>query len=322
MQHNRPKNSPDSPAKTLRIVTRKSALALWQANFVKNKLQALYPHLEIILIGVTTEGDRILDVPLTKIGGKSLFVKALEEKLLNNEADIAIHSVKDMPAALPKGLILSAILKREDATDAFISIQYPSVQALPPYATIGTSSLRRQAQLYASRRDLTFKMLRGNIDTRLQKLEHSEYDAIILATAGLKRLGLAHRVTQSFSITDMLPAVGQGALGIECRITDEEIRDLMMPLHHTPTAQCVLAERSMNAMLGGSCQSPVAGLAVINDDGLLKLEGMVATPDGQTILKAWTVGNPEAMLVVGKQVAERLLEQGADDIIAACSYNA
>ncbi|HXH54966.1 MAG TPA: hydroxymethylbilane synthase [Gammaproteobacteria bacterium] len=314
-----PKNSPSSPPKTLRIVTRKSALALWQANFVKDKLQALYPPLEIILIGVTTEGDRILDVPLTKIGGKSLFVKALEEKLLNNEADIAIHSVKDMPAALPEGLILGVILEREDATDAFISLQYSSIQALPPYATIGTSSLRRQAQLYALRRDLTVKMIRGNIDTRVQKLEYSEYDGIILATAGLKRLGLAHRINQSFSTTEMLPAAGQGALGIECRIEDTKIRRLIMPLHHTPTAQCVLAERNMNALLGGSCQLPVGGFAVINDDNRLILEGMVATPDGQTILKASATAHPTDTLSVSKKVTEQLLKRGANDIIAACS---
>lgn len=305
--------------KVLRIVTRKSALALWQANFVKNKLQALHPELEIILIGVTTEGDQILDVPLTKMGGKALFVKALEEKLLNYEADIAVHSIKDMPAALPEDLILGTILEREDPSDAFISVQYPNLNALPPHATIGTSSLRRQAQLYALRRDLTVKILRGNIDTRVQKLDHNEYDAIILATAGLKRLGLADRITQTFSLTEMLPAVGQGALGIECRIEDIEIQNLIMPLHHTPTAQCVLAERHMNALLGGNCQSPVAGLAVINShDNLLKLEGLVATPNGQTILKASFSGNTEAILMIGKQVATQLLEQGANDIIAAC----
>ncbi len=308
---------------TLRIVTRKSALALWQANFVKDKLQTLYPNLEITLIGVTTEGDQILDIPLTKMGGKGLFVKALEEHLLNHTADIAVHSIKDMPAALPEGLTLTAILEREDPSDAFISLQYPTLEALPPQATIGTSSLRRQAQLVALRGDLTIKMLRGNIDTRLQKLDNNEYDAIILATAGLKRLGLAHRITQSFSTTDptinMLPAVGQGALGIECRISDKKIQHLIMSLHHTPTAQCVLAERNMNALLGGNCQSPIAGLAIINDEGLLKLEGMVATPDGQTILKAWAIGNPEAMLIVGKQVAEQLLEQGAEDIITGAT---
>lgn len=308
---------------TLRIVTRKSALALWQANFVKDKLQTLYPNLEITLISVTTEGDQILDIPLTKMGGKGLFVKALEEHLLNHTADIAVHSIKDMPAALPEGLTLTAILEREDPSDAFISLQYPTLEALPPQATIGTSSLRRQAQLVALRHDLTIKMLRGNIDTRLQKLDNNEYDAIILATAGLKRLGLAHRITQSFSTTDptinMLPAVGQGALGIECRISDKKIQHLIMPLHHTPTAQCVLAERHMNALLGGNCQSPIAGLAIINNEGLLKLEGMVATPDGRTILKAQAIGNPEAMLIVGKQVAEQLLEQGAQDIITAAT---
>lgn len=304
--------------KVLKIVTRKSTLALWQANFVKDQLEALHPDLEINLIGVTTEGDKILDVPLAKIGGKGLFVKALEEKLLNHEADIAVHSLKDMPAELPDGLVLGAIMKREDPSDAFVCLKHVSIQALPPNATVGTSSLRRQSQLYALRRDLIPQTLRGNVDTRLQKLELGEYDAIILATAGLKRLGLEHRITESLSPKKMLSAVGQGALGIECRIEDAEIRHLLMPLHHTPTAQCVLAERNMNALLGGSCQSPIAGLAVINDDGMLKLEGMVATPDGQTILKAWAIGNPEAMLMVGKQVAEQLLEQGADDIIAAC----
>lgn len=305
--------------KTLKIVTRKSALALWQANFVKDKLQSLYPHLNITLIGVTTEGDQILDVPLTKMGGKGLFVKALEEKLLNHQADIAIHSIKDMPAELPDGLMLSAILEREDPSDALVSLRSANIQTLSSQAIVGTSSLRRQAQLYALRRDLTFKMLRGNIDTRIQKLDNNEYDAIILANAGLKRLGFAHRITQTFSFTEMLPAVGQGALGIECRIIDVEIRHLMMPLHHTPTAQCVFAERQMNALLGGNCQSPIAGLAVIQDDGLLKLTGMVATPDGQTILKAEALGNPEATVTISKAVAEQLLKQGAKAIITAAT---
>jgi hydroxymethylbilane synthase len=303
--------------KTLKIVTRKSVLALWQANFVKAELQILHPELEIILIGVTTEGDQILDVPLAKIGGKSLFVKALEERLLNHEADIAVHSIKDMPAILPDGLAIGAILEREDPTDAFISLHYPSIEALPRNATVGTSSLRRQSQLLALRGNLIPKMLRGNVDTRLQKLDNQEYDGILLATAGLKRLGLAHRITEILAVNQMLPAVGQGALGIECRIEDPEIRHLIMPLHHTPTAQCVLAERSMNAILGGNCQSPIAGFAMINSDGLLKLEGMVATSDGQRVLKAWAMGNPEAMLMVGKQVAEQLLQQGADQIICA-----
>jgi hydroxymethylbilane synthase len=311
-----------SSKKTLKIVTRKSILALWQANFVKAQLQTHYPNLDIILLAVTTEGDQILDVPLTKMGGKGLFVKTLEEKLLNHEADIAVHSLKDMPTALPDDLMLGAILDREDPTDAFVSLQYPNVQALPPHATVGTSSLRRQSQLYALRSNLTLKMLRGNIDRRIQKLEQGEYDAIILATAGLKRLGLLHRITHAFSITEMLPAVGQGALGIECRVEDTEIRDLIMPLHHLPTAQCVLAERHMNALLGGNCQSPVAGLAVINNDGLLKLEGLVATPDGQTILKTSAIGSPEALLMIGKHVAEQLLAQGAGHIIAACAMDA
>lgn len=305
--------------KTLKIVTRKSALALWQANFVKNKLQALHPELEIILIGVTTEGDQILDVPLTKMGGKGLFVKALEEHLLNHTADIAVHSIKDMPATLPDGLMLSAILEREDPSDAFISVQYSNLKALPPHATVGTSSLRRQAQLCALRHDLNMKTLRGNIDTRIQKLDENEYDAIILATAGLKRLGFSDRINQSFSITEILPAVGQGALGIECRTEDTAIQNLIMSLNHTPTAQCVFAERQMNALLGGNCQSPVAGLAVINHDGLLKLQGLVATPDGQTILKASASGNSEAILTISEQVATQLLQQGAKDIISAAN---
>jgi hydroxymethylbilane synthase len=306
--------------KVLKIVTRKSMLALWQANFVKDKLQALYPDLKIILIGITTEGDKILDIPLTKIGGKGLFVKALEEQLLNHAADIAVHSLKDMPVTLPKGLAIGAILEREDPTDAFISLNYPNIAALPPFATVGTSSLRRQSQLYALRSDFTPKTLRGNIDTRLQKLENGDYDAILLATAGLKRLGLSNYITESLSAQKMLPAVGQGALGIECRSEDAEIRDLIMPLHHTSTAQCVLAERHMSTLLGGSCESPIAGLAVINNDGVLKLQGMVATPDGKIILKACALGNPEAPLTVGKQVAEQLLAQGAQAIIANCSH--
>lgn len=303
--------------KVLKIVTRESGLALWQANFVKDNLQALYPDLEISLIGVTTEGDKILDVPLTKIGGKGLFVKALEEKLLNHEADIAVHSLKDMPAELPEGLLIGAILEREDPTDAFVSNKFSNIEALPSNAIVGTSSLRRQSQLSAIRSDLSPQTLRGNVNTRLQKLDNHEFDGILLASAGLKRLGLADRITEILPPQKMLSAVGQGALGIECR-NEEAIRHLIMPLHHARTAQCVLAERNMNAMLGGSCQSPVAGLAIINNDGMLKLEGMVATPDGKTILRAWAVGNPEAMHLVGKQVAEKLLEQGADRIIAAC----
>ena len=304
--------------KVVKIVSRKSALALWQANFVKTQLQHLYSDLEITITGITTEGDKELEASLTKIGGKGLFVKALEECLLNKEADIAIHSLKDMPAELPQGLEIAAILEREDVRDALISLNSHQLKELPPKAVVGTSSLRRQIQLYALRNDLQPKMLRGNVDTRLQKLDKGEYHAIILAVAGLKRLQLTHRITEYFPPEIMLPAVGQGALSIECRVEDEEIKKLIAPLHHLPTAHCVLAERSMNAALGGGCQLPIAGLATLTTTGLIYLQGIVGGKDGQLFLKAHATGTSKEVLAIGKQVAEQLLAKGAKKIIDAC----
>jgi len=304
--------------KILRIVSRKSALALWQANFVKAQLQHLNPNLSINILGITTEGDKDLENSLAKIGGKGLFVKALEEKLLRHEADIAVHSLKDMPVQLPEGLEIAAILKREDVRDALISLTRVALKDLPPQSNVGTSSLRRQSQLYALRNDLQPKLLRGNIDTRLQKLDRGEYHAIILAVAGLNRLQLEHRIVEYLKPEIMLPAVGQGALCIECRSEDSEIKNLIAPLHHLPTAYCTLAERSMNTALGGSCQLPIAALATISPEGRLQLQGMVGTPDGRLLLKAQLSGAPEEMLTIGKKVAEQLLAKGAKSIIDTC----
>jgi len=304
--------------KTFRIVSRKSALALWQANHIKAKLSYLHPELEITIIGIQTEGDKTLETPLYEVGGKGLFVKALEEYLLENKADIAVHSLKDMPAELPEGLELSVILEREDPRDAFISKVYPSLESLPPNARVGTSSLRRQCQLATLRPDLNPLILRGNVDTRVQKLDRGEYDAILLAVAGMKRLGLENRLSQILPANKMLPAVGQGALSIECRKLDEATKSLIKPLHHLPTAQCVFAERSMNALLGGGCQLPVAGLATIQSDGQLTLNGLVGSKDGKIILKASASGEKEQGIAIGKKVAEQLLVDGAKEIIKAC----
>ncbi len=303
--------------KTLKIVSRKSALALWQANFIKKELQGLYPLLEISVIGIQTEGDQILDTPLSKIGGKGLFVKALEECLLTHEADIAVHSLKDMPSELPDGLMLATILKREDPRDVFISSHFSDLATLPANAPIGTSSLRRQSQLYALRSDLCLKNIRGNVDTRIQKMEGGECAALILAAAGLKRLGLENQIRSYLPITQMLPAVGQGALCIECRTQDIETKELLLPLHHIPTEQCIRAERTLNAILGGGCQLPIAGFAVIDESGMLTLEGMVGSPDGRTLLKAKATAKPEMSVDIGKTVAEKLLAQGAQNIINA-----
>lgn len=304
---------------TLRIITRKSILALWQAKLVQKKLLSLYPYLDIPILETTTEGDRRLDTPLYDSGGKGLFVKALEEYLLEGKADIAVHSLKDMPAELPEDLELSAILEREDPRDAFISFHFPSVQSLPAHARVGTSSLRRQSQLYALRRDVKVTLLRGNVDTRIHKLKADQYDAIILAMAGLKRLGLEHLVQECLPPQFMLPAVGQGALCIECRISDESTKSLLKPLHHLPTAQCVLAERSMSQALEGGCHLPIAGLAEITSEGLLALKGMVASPDGYTILKAEAIGLPDQMMQIGQEVAKELLAKGAREIVKLCT---
>ncbi|MCI5764245.1 hydroxymethylbilane synthase [Actinobacillus porcinus] len=299
----------------LKIATRQSPLALWQANFVKARLQALYPELRIELVTLVTKGDVILDTPLAKIGGKGLFVKELETALLNGEADIAVHSMKDVPMQFPAGLGLSVICKREDPRDAFVSNKFSCLDELPSGATVGTSSLRRQCQLKALRPDLMIQSLRGNVGTRLSKLDNGDYDAIILASAGLIRLGLPERIA-SFIETDVsLPAAGQGAVGIECRLNDTRVQQLLAPLADTETTACVLAERAMNHRLQGGCQVPIGGFAELNGDKLF-LRALVGALDGSQIIRAEGESAVENAEVLGVQIAEQLLAQGADKILA------
>ena len=299
----------------LKIATRQSPLALWQANFVKARLQALYPELRIELVTMVTKGDVILDTPLAKIGGKGLFVKELETALLNGEADIAVHSMKDVPMQFPAGLGLSVICKREDPRDAFVSNKFSCLDELPSGATVGTSSLRRQCQLKALRPDLMIQSLRGNVGTRLSKLDNGDYDAIILASAGLIRLGLPERIA-SFIETDVsLPAAGQGAVGIECRLNDTRVQQLLTPLADTETTACVLAERAMNHRLQGGCQVPIGGFAELNGDKLF-LRALVGALDGSQIIRAEGESAVENAEVLGVQIAEQLLAQGADKILA------
>ena len=304
--------------KTITIATRQSPLALWQANFIKQHLQRLYPDIEIKLLTMTTKGDKILDTPLAKIGGKGLFVKELENALLSKQADIAVHSLKDVPMVLPEGLVIGAYCKRHAPTDAFVSNQFNALEDLPVGAVLGTSSLRRECQIRAYRPDIVIKSLRGNVGTRLQKLDDGEFDAIILATSGLQRLGLDARIRHELAIHISLPAVGQGALAIECR-DDAAILSLLKPLNDDKTALCVCAERAMNTELEGGCQVPIAGFATLND-GNLTLEGRVGTPDGKTLLKAkQTITFSQLSMIdaenLGKSIAQALLNQGAKAIL-------
>ncbi|KGQ70127.1 hydroxymethylbilane synthase [Chelonobacter oris] len=300
----------------IRIATRQSPLALWQANFIQARLQALYPNLRIELIPMVTKGDIILDTPLAKIGGKGLFVKELESALLENRADLAVHSMKDVPMEFPKGLGLSVICEREDPRDAFVSNRYTALERLPPNAVVGTSSLRRQAQLKSLRPDLQVHSLRGNVGTRLNKLDNGDYDAIILAASGLKRLALEQRITAFIAPEHSLPAAGQGALGIETRVDDHNINRLLKPLLHDQTACCVTAERAMNRHLQGGCQVPIAGFAEIQGERLY-LRALVANPDGSQILRADAHATLDQAEQLGIQVAEQLLAQGAGDILQA-----
>lgn len=304
--------------KTLRIATRKSPLALWQAEFVGKKLQQYFPELQVELVKMTTRGDRILDAPLAKVGGKGLFVKELEIGMLEGRADIAVHSMKDVPVEFPEGLHLACILKREDPCDAMVAKQFSSIRDLPVDAKIGTSSLRRQCQIKASLPDAQIFPLRGNVNTRLAKLDAGEFDAIMLASAGLKRLGYEARITEKLSDTISLPAIGQGAIGIECCAEDAEINRLLAPLNHTETSVCVAAERAMNQHLQGGCQVPIAGYATLTDDRLF-LRGLVGKPDGSMLLRAEKSGPLEHAAALGVDVAEQLLAQGADEILASLS---
>jgi len=302
-------------AQTLRIATRQSPLALWQAEFVKAELLKHHPALKIELVGFTTRGDKILDSSLSKIGGKGLFVKELEQALLANEADIAVHSMKDVPMEFPESLGLSTICEREDPRDALVSRHYKSLASLPAGAIVGTSSLRRQCQIKQLRPDLQIRDLRGNVQTRLNKLEGGEFDVIILAAAGLKRLGLQERITEYLADTVSLPAGGQGAVGIETRTNDKRIHELLKPLNHPDTAVCVSAERAMNRRLQGGCQVPIAGYAM-KEGSQLWLRGLVGKVNGEKILRAEQRGSIEQAEALGVEVAERLLQQGADRILA------
>ena len=301
-------------SREIRIATRKSALALWQAEYVKARLEQAHPGLKVSLVPMVSRGDKLLDAPLAKIGGKGLFVKELETALLENEADIAVHSMKDVPMDFPEGLGLFCICEREDPRDAFVSNTYDSLDALPPGSVVGTSSLRRQAQLLARRPDLKIHFLRGNVNTRLAKLDAGEYDAIILAAAGLIRLGFEARIRASISVDDSLPAGGQGAVGIECRTADAEIHALLAPLHHAETAARVAAERALNKRLNGGCQVPIACYALLEGEQLW-LRGLVGQPDGGLLLRAEGRGSDAEAL--GVLVAEQLLAQGAEAILKA-----
>ncbi|OBW95686.1 porphobilinogen deaminase [Gallibacterium salpingitidis] len=299
----------------IRIATRQSPLALWQANFIKQQLESLYPQLTVELVTMVTKGDVLLDTPLAKIGGKGLFVKELELALLEHRADIAVHSMKDVPMQFPEGLHLSVICEREDPRDAFVSNRYASLVELPQNAVVGTSSLRRQCQLKALRPDLELKTLRGNVGTRLRKLDDGEYDAIILAAAGLIRLGEQQRIRSFIEAETSLPAVGQGAVGVECRVDDEWVNQLLKPLLHQDTWDRVIAERAMNNRLQGGCQVPIAGYAILSGEQL-HLRALVGAVDGSEVLRAEGVAPRSQAVQLGIQVAESLLAQGAEKLLA------
>ncbi|WP_436874743.1 hydroxymethylbilane synthase [Kosakonia sacchari] len=299
----------------LRIATRQSPLALWQAHYVKERLEANHPGLTVELVPMVTRGDVILDTPLAKVGGKGLFVKELELALLENRADIAVHSMKDVPVDFPQGLGLVTICERDDPRDAFVSNRYNSLDELPAGSIIGTSSLRRQCQLAEHRPDLVIRSLRGNVGTRLSKLDNGDYDAIILAVAGLNRLGLGSRVRTALPPETSLPAVGQGAVGVECRLDDTRTRALLAPLNHDDTAVRVKAERAMNTRLEGGCQVPIGSYAELIDGGIW-LRGLVGAPDGSIMVRGERRGRLEDAEQLGISLAEELLDNGARAILA------
>ncbi|SDI34837.1 hydroxymethylbilane synthase [Ferrimonas sediminum] len=300
--------------KEIRIATRKSPLAMWQAEFVKAELEKAHPGLEVILLPMSTKGDIILDTPLAKVGGKGLFVKELEVAMLEGRADIAVHSMKDVPVDFPEGLGLTTICEREDPRDAFVSNNYKTLDELPQGAIVGTSSLRRQCQLRELRPDLKIHDLRGNVNTRLRKLDDGEYDAIILAAAGLKRLEFDHRITSFIESEQSLPANGQGAVGIEARLDDAELLELLSVLEHQETRARVIAERAMNTHLEGGCQVPIGAYAELEGDQLW-LRGLVGKPDGSVLLRNEVRGNKADAEKLGIELAEMLLSAGAGEIL-------
>ncbi len=307
--------------KTLRIATRSSPLALWQAEDVKEKLLKLYPELKVELVKMTTKGDKILDAPLAKIGGKGLFVKELEIGILENRADIAVHSMKDVPMAFPEGLDLFLIMEREDPRDAFVSNTYDNLSGLPDGSIVGTSSLRRQTQIREKYPKLIINWLRGNVNTRLKKLDDGDYDAIILASAGLIRLKFESRIKDFISPEDSLPAAGQGAVGIECRVGDDAVHQLLEPLRDIDTTIRVTAERAMNIRLNGGCQVPIAGFALLKNDQL-HVRGLVGEPDGSVVLRAEVNGHKDEAEQLGIDLADQLLALGADKILAKIQLDA
>ncbi|WP_294953670.1 hydroxymethylbilane synthase [uncultured Gilliamella sp.] len=299
----------------IRIATRKSPLALWQANFVKQQLETFHLSLVVELVPMVTQGDVLLESPLSKIGGKGLFVKQLEQAIMNGQADIAVHSIKDIPAVFPQGLTLSTVCQRDEMRDALISNQYQHLDELPHGAVVGTSSLRRQCQLRARYPHLQIKDLRGNVGTRLTKLDNQEYDAIILAAVGLKRLGLQNRIKQYIDTDLILPAVGQGAIGIESRADDKTLTELLAPLEDKNSRICIEAERAMNLALQGGCQVPIACLSQLENDSLT-LRGLVGRIDGSEMIKAEITGDFTQAEALGRQLADNLLAQGAKAILA------
>lgn len=302
--------------KKLVIASRESLLAMWQAEHIQGRLKALYPDCDVQILGMTTRGDQILDKTLSKIGGKGLFIKELEQALLEGRADLAVHSIKDVPMVLPEGFALAAIGERASPFDAFVSNRYARLEELPEGAVVGTSSLRREAQLRARYPHLVVKPLRGNVQTRLGKLDNGEYDAIILAEAGLRRLGLDDRISTVLSEADSLPAAGQGALGIEICAAREDLLEVLKPLNHERTNACVSAERALARALDGSCQVPLAAYCT-EENGLLTLRGLVGHPDGSVLLQADAQAPVAYADALGRAVAKKLADDGALDVIAA-----
>ncbi len=298
----------------IRIATRESQLALWQANEVSRLLSLHHPDIEVEIIGMTTEGDRFLQASLAASGGKGLFVKELEQCLLDNNADIAVHSMKDVPYELPASLEIHAILEREDPRDAFVSNKYKTLNKLPANAIVGTSSTRRECQIRALRSDLNIQPLRGNVNTRLKKLDDGEYDAIILASAGLKRLGFEDRIADLIETETSLPAIGQGAIGIECRDNDTATREILAPLHHGTTSLSVIAERGISTALSANCHLPIAAHAT-QSANTLTLKALVGLPDGSKIVHASATGSHDEIAQIIQQVVNKLLEQGANELV-------
>lgn len=301
---------------TIKIGTRKSMLALWQSNWVKDMIEQRYPEVTVELVKIVTKGDKIVDVPLAQVGGKGLFVKEIEEALIRHDADIAVHSMKDVPTILPDELHIGIVTKRQDPHDAFVSVKYKSLAEVPAGARIGTSSLRRKSQLNSIRPDLVIEDLRGNLDTRIRKLDEGIYDAIILAAAGMRRLGWQDRITRTFSAQEMLPAIAQGAVGIEIRKKDAELLKALSFMHDKETAVAVAAERAFLARLEGGCQVPIGGYGKLVDDKL-SFTGLIASIDGKKILRESVTGAPEDAARMGLETAEKLLSMGGAEILAA-----